>query len=236
MTTRSSALIILQARMGSRRLPGKVLAPVAGWPLVEYCLARLQASGVGEVVLATTTDAEDSALVALGKRVGVPTVTGPGADVLGRFAQVLEGWPEATLILRATAENPFVDMDAPARILRALADGADYAVEEGLPLGAAVEGVRREVLLQAHREAAAPYDREHVTPWVTRADRCLRVAPGAPAHVRAPDLRLTVDTAHDLARVRRLADGLTAAGGDPRLAPLAQVIDVARHGAIQEVA
>ena len=231
----ASALVILQARLGSQRLPGKVLAPLAGVPLVEYCLVRLLAAGVGPVVLATTTRREDVALLDLAQRLGVEAVAGPVDDVLARFADVVRRYPDAPWILRATADNPFVDIDGPARVLTALEGGADYAVEEGLPLGTAVEGLGRDVLLQAHREAATPYDREHVTPWVRRVDGVVRATPAAPAGVRAPDVRLTVDTPSDLAYAQRLASCL-AAGGDPRLAPLRDVIASARQLADLEVA
>lgn len=223
------ALIVLQARMGSRRLPSKVMAPLAGHPLVEYCIVRLCASGVGPVVLATTTEPEDASLVALGARLGVLTWTGPVDDVLRRYADVVCAHPDTHYVIRATADNPFVDIDAPRRVLKTLGDGADYVVEEALPLGAAVEGVRRGVLLQAQRAATTSYDREHVTPWVRRANGIVRALPMAPDQVQAPDLRLTVDTPSDLAHVQHLADALLARGVDPRLAPLPDVIACARQ-------
>lgn len=231
-----TAVIILQARLGSQRLPGKVLAPLGAWPLVEFCLARLVAANVGPVVLATTTRPADQALVRLGRRLGVATWTGPEDDVLARYAQAAEAYPQACHVIRATADNPFVDIGTAGRILKALSDGADYAVEEALPLGTAVEGVRRAVLLRAQREADTPYDREHVTPWVRRTEGLVRVTPLAPDDVRAPDVRLTVDTPDDLAYARRLVIELEASGRDPRLAPLADVIAAARRLPAREVA
>jgi spore coat polysaccharide biosynthesis protein SpsF len=231
-----SALVVLQARMGSHRLPGKVLAPLAGVPLVEYCIARLCAAAVGPVVLATTTRPEDRVLLELAARLGVAGIAGPVDDVLARFAAVAQQYPQAEYVVRATGDNPFVDIEAPGRVLKALEAGADYAVEEALPLGSAVEGVRRDVLLQAQRDAATPYDREHVTPWVRRADAVVRVAPTAPEPVRAPDLRLTVDTPDDLVLAQRVAALLAAKGGDPRLAPLRDVIAAARRLPAREVA
>ncbi len=232
--TDGTALIVLQARMGSRRLPGKALAPLAGAPLVEYCFVRLQAAGVGAVVLATTTEADDAVLLDAGAALGATTWAGPGDDVLRRYADVVGAHPHARYIIRATADNPFVDIDAPGRVLKILRKGADYAVEEALPLGAAVEGVRRDVLLQAQQEAATPYDREHVTPWVRRADGIVRALPMAPDQVRAPDVRLTVDTPDDLVYAEQLASALRAGGADPRLAPLRDVIAQARR--LREIA
>lgn len=234
MTSPARAVVILQARLGSHRLPGKVLAPLGAWPLVEYCVARLVAADVGPVVLATTTNPEDQALLALGARLGIPTWAGPVDDVLARYVEAAAAWPDAEYVLRATADNPFVDVGTSGRLLKALSDGADYAVEEALPVGTAVEGIRRAVLLQAQREADSPYDREHVTPWVRRTDGIVRVTPLAPPDVRAPDLRLTVDTADDLALARRLVMDLEAGGRDARLAPLPEVIAAARRLAMGE--
>jgi spore coat polysaccharide biosynthesis protein SpsF len=236
VTAAARAVIVLQARTGSQRLPGKVLAPIASFPLVEYCLARLVAADVGPVVLATTALEADRVLVDLGTARGVQTYAGPVDDVLARYVAAADLYPEARYVLRATADNPFVDIDAPGRVLKALSAGADYAVEEALPMGTAVEGVRREALLQAQREAGTPYDREHVTPWVRRANCLTRVTPLAPVDVRAPELRLTVDTPEDLAYVRRLASALTATGRDPRLVPLRDVIALARSWPAREVA
>lgn len=230
-----TALVVLQARLGSQRLPGKVLAPIAGVPLLAHCVRRLQAAAVGPVVLATTRLAEDRELLALGEALGVEVHAGPVDDVLGRFAAVVADRPHPWII-RATGDNPFVDIDAPARLLKALRTAADYAVEEALPLGAAVEAIRRDVLLQAHQEATTAYDREHVTPWVRRAPGVVRVQPVAPAAVRAPDLRFTVDTPDDLAYARRLADLAVAEGLDPCLVPLARLVALARRLPSREVA
>jgi spore coat polysaccharide biosynthesis protein SpsF len=219
--TTAAVPIVLQARMGSRRLPGKVLAEIAGRPLLEWCLRRLAAGGVGPVVLATTTLAADDALVDLADRLGVPTVRGPEDDVLQRFSLAAD-YLDARFFIRATADNPAVDIDAPGRVIAAIAAaGADHVVERGLPIGAAVEAVRTAALYQALAQARAPYDREHVTPYLYRTPgRFLAVAPEAPPGLRRPDLRLTVDTADDLSFVREVL-ARTESGG---LAGLAEII------------
>lgn len=226
-----SALVILQARMGSTRLPGKVLASIEGWPLLEYCLVRLRAAGVGPVVLATTTREEDAPLLARGRALGVEVFAGDADDVLARFAGVAGCHRSAPFVIRATADNPFVDTDACRRVLKTLSEGADYVVEEGLPVGAAVEGFRREALLRAQQEARTAYDREHVTPWMRRDGTLSRATPLAPDDVRAPGVRLTVDTAEDLAVVRRVAAALVLGGADPRTARLSAVIAAAAPAA-----
>jgi spore coat polysaccharide biosynthesis protein SpsF len=186
--------------------------------------------------VATTLRREDDALVALGQRLGIHVLRGPTDDVLSRFAEIVAARPDVDMVVRATADNPFVDIGSASRLLTAMGPTADYAVEEGLPIGGTVEVMRAEALLRAHREATSDYDREHVTPWLKRADAGGALRLQAPLPCRAPSLRLTVDTLADLVTARHLADALTRAGWDPRLAPLPYVIASARAYMTQEVA
>jgi spore coat polysaccharide biosynthesis protein SpsF len=220
---RHDALVILQARMGSSRLPGKVLAPLGDRSVLSHCIARLVAAGVGDVVVATTTRPEDEAVVAEAGAAGVAVMRGPVDDVLGRFVAAAAGWTGPDVV-RATADNPFVDIECAARLLRVLDAGADYAIEEGLPVGAAVEAMRTEVLREAGALARTPYEREHVTPFIRQSGGrfAVRSVP-APFELRRPSLRLTVDTRQDLQFVRSLADQ----AGDAALLPLGSVIALA---------
>ncbi len=222
----ADALIILQARFGSSRLPGKVLAPLDGVPLLTHCLRRLVASGVGSVCLATTTREDDDAVVAEGSATADRVVRGAVDDVLGRFVDAAAGFA-GRFIIRATADNPAVDVDAPARVLQQLAAGADYVVETGLPLGSAVEGIRLDVMRQAHELARDAYDREHVTPWVKARGTVFRiVVPAAPVGVTRPDLRFTIDTPDDHAYMQRV---LTSVRAGRRIVTLHDIITAADH-------
>jgi spore coat polysaccharide biosynthesis protein SpsF len=217
------ALVVLQARMRSTRLPGKVLAPLGDAPILVHCIERLAAAGVGPVFVATSHHPADDPVAATAHAAGAEVFRGPEADVLERFALVADG-STAPFLIRATADNPLVDIDAPRRVLEHLRTGADYVVESGLPVGAAVEGVRRALLRVAANEATDPYDREHVTPFFTRQpDRFRVLLAEPPPDLRRPGLRFTVDTADDLAFVRRVLGGL----GGARLVPLARLIAVA---------
>ena len=234
MNRRDQAVVILQARMNSQRLPGKALHLLAGHPLVTHCLDRLTAAGVGPVVLATTTSPSDDLLAELGHLAGVGVVRGASQDVLERFVMTLAAY-QASVVIRATADNPAVDSGAPARVLHALLDAsADYVSEDGLPFGAAVEAVRAETLILAHRHAHTVDDRAHVTTWIKRhTDRWrVRVIP-APTELQRPDLRFTVDTAVDLVHMRRV---LVAAGAHRGVVPLGAIIRAADGLEAAEVA
>jgi spore coat polysaccharide biosynthesis protein SpsF len=197
--------IVLQARLASTRLPGKALELIEGRPLLEHCLRRLSAAGVARVVLATTTLEEDTALCDLATRLGLAVYRGSDADVLDRMAKAAEAF-DLDPVIRATGDNPAVDIEASFRVLATLrALHADYVLEDGLPYGAAVEAVTRDALLRAAREARDLDDREHVTTWVKRRSDLWNLAfPAAPAPLRRPDLRVTVDTPADLTFVRAL--------------------------------
>jgi spore coat polysaccharide biosynthesis protein SpsF len=221
------AAIVLQARMGSHRLPGKALALVAGRSVLEHCLERLRAASGIPVVLATTTRAEDDRVAAEGERLGVRVVRGPDEDVLARFVMVASQL-SLTDLVRATADNPAVDMEAPRRVLDLRrSTRADHVTEQGLPYGTAVEAVSAAALVRAAELTADPLDREHVTTFIRRDSRFVSLQPAAPALLRRPALRLTVDTARDLAFVRKVFD--TAEQQRPRPVPLAALIVVAER-------
>ena len=218
------AIIVLQARFASRRLSGKALALIGGRPILARCLDRLQASGAAPVVLATTTNREDDTLAAVAIGQGVPVVRGPDADVLRRVLMVAERFG-ADYIIRATGNNPAVDIDAPQRVLQTLVDSDfDYVIESGLPHGAAVEAVTVDALHKAEAMAVDSADREYVTSLVRSHRLFQAIEVPAPRAVHRPDLHLAVDTMHDLAYMR----GVLAAFADDTIEPpLAAIVAAA---------
>lgn len=236
MSRRLRTLHVVQARFGSHRLPGKVLAPIGAWPLLQYTVGRAIAAGLGDVLVATTMSPDDDAVALLAAQLGVAVVRGSECDVLGRFALVARTYPEVHWIVRWTADNPFADISSPLRLLTSLPADVDYAMEEGLPVGGAVEVMSRRALLEAHARAESAFDREHVTPWLKRLEPSRVAMVTAPLECRAPDLRLTIDTHADLEAMRRVAEALAGQGWDPRLAPLAEVITCARLAETENVA
>lgn len=216
---RTRAGIVLQARYASTRFRGKALEPIGGCSMLERCLRRLIAAGVAHVVLATTRDPEDDVLEAIATRLGVPTHRGATEDVLGRFVETTEAF-DFDPIVRATGDNPAVDIQGPGRVLAALrAEGLDYVREEGLPYGAGVEAFTAEALTRAAALARSPYDREHVTTYLRHHPGLFRVREiPAPMPLQRPLLRVTIDTRQDIAALRELF--FRAGSDEPSLAEL----------------
>lgn len=206
-------LAVLQARMSSSRLPGKVLAPVLGQPMIARQIERLRRSArIDRLVVATSVDPSDDPLAAACEAMGVAVHRGDLQDVLGRFAGALEAHPDASVVVRLTGDCPLADWTVIDQLIdHFVAEGADYAsntpAERTYPHGLDAEVMRRDVLLRACREAADPYEREHVTPFIYRRPDQHRLA----FLSRSPSLahlRWTVDYPGDLAFVRGVYEQL----------------------------
>jgi spore coat polysaccharide biosynthesis protein SpsF len=210
-------LTIVQARMGSRRFPGKSLAPFAGTTVLGRVLERLaEVERPLELVVATSTNAEDDAIVTACASLGARTVRGPAEDVLGRFALAIEQLgAEDALIMRICADRPLL---CPRLVEEAIeryaeAHGVDYLannLEPSYPDGLDVELVRAQCLLEAAHESRDDYEREHVTPFVYRRPeryqlRSVTCPLGNYSHVRA-----ALDTPADLRRLQEAHDLLAA--------------------------
>jgi spore coat polysaccharide biosynthesis protein SpsF (cytidylyltransferase family) len=199
-----SVTCIVQARMGSTRLPGKVLADLAGRPMLALLLARLATAAVDHLVVATTDTPIDDAVVDVARAQGADIVRGPEDDVLARFALALDRFPADTVV-RITGDCPLAD---PALVDTAVAtreaSGADYVsntLVRTYPDGLDVEVIDAGTLRAAAREAVDAVEREHVTPFVYR-----RPERFALRSFRHPEMhgarRWTVDTRADLDFVR----------------------------------
>ena len=123
--------IVLQARMRSTRLPGKALLPVGSRSILEHCVTRLRHAAVAPVIVATSTAPEDDPIAAVAAACGAHCCRGALEDVLMRVLAAAARF-DLDLVVRATADNPAVDTDAPGRVLSHLrATGADYVSEHG---------------------------------------------------------------------------------------------------------
>jgi spore coat polysaccharide biosynthesis protein SpsF len=223
--------IVLQARMGSSRLPGKVLARIGTRTILAHCIYRLRQSGL-PVIVATSVRPEDDAVEREARECGADSFRGSEADVLARYLAAAEAF-SLSEVVRATADNPFVDPDGPRRVLSFRERvAADHVVECGLPVGAAVEAVSVDALSRAATLVTDPYDREHVTSLVRRDTRFRSLRAVAPGYIRRPGLRLTVDTEADLDFARDVYSRLQA-GVD---SPLSAIIKTADGLLVRDVA
>ncbi|MFT3928213.1 MAG: glycosyltransferase family protein [Myxococcales bacterium] len=201
---------IVQARLGSTRLPAKVLLDLQGKTALERCLSRVaRVQGVDEVVVATTDTPVDDVLVRVCERLGFRVTRGSQDDVLSRY-QVAAQASGADVIMRCTSDCPLLDPGESGAVLaqflaRFSQGSVDYAsnvLERRVPRGLDTEVVSRDALERAHREATDPALREHVTlPIVRRPDvfRCLSTEPRHPT-LRGADQshqRWTLDTLED---------------------------------------
>lgn len=209
-------MAFLQARMGSTRLPGKVLMSIHGKSILERSIRRLQAApDIDEVAVLTTVLPEDLCIAEEACRLGTRVYRGPELDVLRRFQEASEKFrPE--IVVRATADNPLIDIGSVGRIIRELRSGhLDLCMETRLPHGAATEACTAAALAKAHALARDFRDREHVTLYIKEHPDEFNVAfPQAPESVRQPTLRVTVDTPEDFNFVSRLI-GCLAEGTEP---------------------
>ena len=198
---------VIQARTGSTRLPGKVLADLGGHPVLEWVVrAARAATRIDEVIVATSTVAGDDAVAELADSLGVPVVRGSEDDVLARFIAALDAHP-ADAVIRLTADCPLLDptlIDAVAGAWAA-APSHDYVstvLVRSLPRGLDVELVTAQALRAVDRMATG-HDRVHVTSGVYADPTAYRLL-GLCVTPAADDLRVTLDTAEDLVLLRAL--------------------------------
>jgi spore coat polysaccharide biosynthesis protein SpsF len=196
--------IILQARMGSTRLPGKSLLPLGGSTLVEQAMARLSLVKADVRVLATDETSAPS-LASAAARSGFELLVGPAEDVLARYCLAVRRY-KPDLVLRATGDNPLVSHELAALLLeRRAAHPSDYAGYLGMPTGMGVELVEPEALFRAEAEALSRPEREHVCPYLYTHPELFRVdRPEAPPEYLIPGASVTVDTAADYEAILRI--------------------------------
>jgi spore coat polysaccharide biosynthesis protein SpsF len=204
-------LAILQARVSSTRLPGKVLKPILGRPMLLLQIERVRrAQGFDKLLVATSTDPSDDAIQSLCRKNGVDCTRGSLRDVLDRFYQAALPF-KPKHVVRLTGDCPLADPEVIDRVIDVHLKGSfDYtsnALEPTYPDGLDVEVVRFASLAQAWREATLPSHREHVTLYVHQHPERFRIE-----NVRSEQdlsaLRWTVDEPADLEVVKRIYEGL----------------------------
>lgn len=198
---------VIQARMGSQRLPGKVMMPLAGAPMLQRLIERVQPShSIDELVVATSMGAENQPIAALCKKLGVRCHRGDENDVLSRFLTIGEETSARTYI-RLTGDNPFVDASLVDHVIDVYASGAgsfDYlnnVDESGYPFGLFVEVFSADALLRASADKSAE-NLEHVTFALRNSGRFRTKVVKAPGPFRYQSL--TVDTSEDFSAISKI--------------------------------
>ncbi len=193
---------VIQARLGSSRLPGKVLAPLAGRTVLEWIVRRVRSAAVDGWWMATTTRDEDDVTAAWGRALGLEVFRGHPDDVLSRFVAIAQR-ENPEWIVRMTADNPFVDaviIDHLVRPVREASVSAEHFVPREprtLPLGYAPEVVRADALLAVAASELPAYHRAHVTSAIRERGGSAFWDPPVTWPSR-PDWRWTIDTPDDL--------------------------------------
>lgn len=206
-------IAIVQARMQSSRLTGKILADLKGKPLIAHIIERLKASkGVDRVVLAVP-ESEAVYLAAVAAEAGAEIHSGSCDDVLGRFYSAARNFPAAYHV-RATGDNPLIDTRMLARCIKECKSGLwDMVSCKNMPLGTNTEVFPAGLLDYLSSFGRLSYHREHVTTYVYEHEdefRVRRLTP--PRKLQAPQYRLTVDTPEDLSLMHIIYNNLYKAG------------------------
>lgn len=213
-------MIIIQARMGSARLPGKILKPLGSADNLSYVIERCKRiQGVDKIVVATSALPLDDAVEIWCKEHAVACYRGSEEDVLDRYIQAAKPYAP-DYIIRVTADCPFVDYEMASDMIALMqevqADIIDIASE--LPRGLAVEMISYRALQYINEHGLEERHREHVTYYAYEfKDEFTRVSYAAPSNRQYPELRITLDTAEDyalIAQVARHFDDIYVSSGD----------------------
>lgn len=213
------AVAILQARMGSTRLPGKVLKPVLGRPMLYYQVERLKhCTLLDEIILATTDDSLDDPVAEFGEAQGLQVFRGSVNDVLDRYhgAAAISRNPQAPLIMRVTGDCPLLVPDlCDAVVEKLLEEQADYCgSSERFAHGLDCEVFTRAALEKSWREARLASEREHVTLFMRNHPECFKLCE-LTQEADEGHIRITVDEAVDFEVVSRILTALYKPGEPP---------------------
>ncbi|WP_427071499.1 cytidylyltransferase domain-containing protein [Lysinibacillus fusiformis] len=201
-------IVIIQARMGSSRLPGKILKQLGDVDVLTYDIKRCQAiQGVSEVIVATSNLPQDDAIAKWCKMNQVAYFRGSEDDVLDRYVQCAKMY-KPDYVMRVTSDCPFVDYEMASEIVSLMEkEWKDIVLINGeLPRGLAVELISYKSLLRIHEIGIEPRHREHVTYYAYEFPQEFNaVSYNVPTNRLAPELRITLDTAEDYELISAIA-------------------------------
>ncbi len=205
--------IYVQARMGSTRLPGKVLMPVLGKPLLSYLVERLRrVTEADAIAILTSTQKEDDLIVNVCKELNVLCYRGPEDDVLERYYQVAKKRRPDTVV-RITADCPLIDPEIVDEVISTFRkewpqwDYISNAFEPTFPRGMDTEVFSFAALEMAALNAKSPHEHEHVTPYIYGHRDLFRMR-NVPCKTNLSNYRLTVDTPEDFKLIKLIFEHL----------------------------
>ena len=198
--------VIIQARMGSTRLPGKVMKQLNNKPLIEHLIERIsKVQGISDIYVATSHNIENNVLIDFLKSQPTKVFVGDEENVLSRFWAIIKQ-EKSDVVVRVTADNPLTD-DAMLQILlnNHLESNADYSFMKGLPVGVSAEVVNARCILELEGKELEQEDYEHVTIYLKKHPEMYKINyVQAPEEYANPELVLTVDTDDEWENMNRI--------------------------------
>ncbi|MBP5283863.1 MAG: methyltransferase domain-containing protein [Treponema sp.] len=200
-------LVGVQCRISSTRLPGKAVLDLGGKTVLDWCLASMRKVQADEYYVATDAESEPS-LKEIAERNGFKVFVGSLNDVLDRYCSLISH-VKADIVVRATADNPFLFYEAAQALLELYvqkkeAENIDYITWKGLPHGSGIEIFSARSLLKARTLTDMPYDHEHVGPSLyNHPENFKSLFVPAPQQWNYPELRTTIDTDFDYRRAQK---------------------------------
>ena len=201
---------IIQARMASTRLPGKVLKILNGKTLLERVVERAKKiNGVSKLIVATTVKDKDTPIVKLCKAIKIPYFRGSEDDVLDRFVKTAKKY-RSNITLRLTADNPFLEPVAAEKLIkRHIQNKNDYTLSFGYPLGTSCEVFNTKSLVIINKIAKDRVSHEHLGAYFLDHQNNFKIETvKADKKVNHPEIRLTIDTVKDFETAQNILNEL----------------------------
>ncbi|MEW9702568.1 NTP transferase domain-containing protein [Paenibacillus sp. SI8] len=209
-------MVIIQARMGSTRLPGKVLRTLAGKTVLAHVIERVQNfQNVQGIVVATTDGTQDDPIVEEAKARGAMVYRGSESDVLSRYYEAaLQA--QADTVIRITSDCPLIDPEVSSFVIQEYLIGEKYdyvsnTLQRTYPRGLDTEVFSFASLEAAHRKTQEAHDREHVTPYIYNNPECF-FSRSVVCQDGIPEYRWTLDTPEDWELISRIYEALYQPG------------------------
>ena len=197
VVTMKNIVAIIQARMASSRLPGKVMLDLCGKTVLERVLQRTRSSNiVDDIWLATSSEGQDDVIDLFGKRNNVKVFRGSLCDVLDRFCGIVYE-SKAEVIVRITADNPFTETRfINLGVDKLISNNLDYVAFKNIPHGSGVEVINTEALTYSIQSTRDKEHRQHVTLFIKNHPEIFRIEyiDCYTAALKRPDISVTIDT------------------------------------------